>query len=105
MKLITEYRDVDETTTTEQIDWNNINFLTAKIEDGALIIQRAPNVSKFSGIGVAIAYRGNFIRIFNERFNKAQEFIDQMPEQLLLDVGISLASGTAIPIPIGGGDK
>ena len=100
MKLITEYRDVDETTTTEQIDWNNINFLTAVPKDGHLIIQTAENVRDFRGYRVMLAYYANFIRVV-QMFG-GHELIENMPKDLLLDIAFTLAAGNPVPLTLAG---
>ena len=94
--MITEYRDVTDKTTVEQIDWNNIRFLTAVSKEGQLIIQAAENVTAFRGYGVILAYCHNFIRVV-QMFG-GHELIEQMPKQLLWDIGLTLASGNPVPL-------
>tara|TARA_R100000005_G_scaffold92206_2_gene65436 strand:+ start:2809 stop:3129 length:321 start_codon:yes stop_codon:yes gene_type:complete len=95
-ELITHYMDVTDETTAEQIDWNNIQFLTAIPNEKHLIIQCAENVRDFTGYGVAIAYILNFKRVV--KMFGGEELIEQMSRELLWDIGVTLVTGNPVPL-------
>ncbi len=97
-KLITHYSSVTDETTAEQIDWDNIQFLTAIPNEKHLIIQCAENVRNFTGFGVAIAYKFNFIRVV--KMFGGDDLIEQMSPELLWDIAMTLVVGDPIPLPI-----
>jgi len=98
MELITHYMDVTDETTTDQIDWDNIQFLTAIPKEKHLIIQCAENVRDFTGLQVAIAYKFNFIRVV--KMFGGDDLIEQMSPELLWDIGLNLIMGQPVPLQL-----
>ena len=95
---IKNYENVDETTDPMDIDWDNIQFLTATISDGTMTIQRASNIPQYGGLTVVIAYLSNFRRVI--RSFGGQHVLDCLDQGQLWDIAMHLARGGAIPLQL-----
>lgn len=94
--------DWDSVSLEHDIDWDNIDFLTFEWdkENNLINIFREKYIPQIGGLKPILAYSQNFVRLVKE-FKGGEELINQTDDQLLFDIGMSLARGAEIPIAIG----